>query len=64
MKFAEKLKTIHNKLFIKGQFVDSKAGNTFEVINPADESVIGTAVAASPQDVDDAVMAAQAAFRG
>ena len=45
MKFAEKLKTIHNKLFIKGQFVDSKAGNTFEVINPADESVIGTAVA-------------------
>lgn len=64
MKFEDKFKAVENKVFINGLLVDSKGGKVFEVVNPADQSVIGTAVAASPQDVDDAAQAANTAFRG
>lgn len=62
MKFADKLKGVEGKLFINGKFVDSKGGKKFEVINPATEKPFGQAVAATPEDVNDAVLAAREAF--
>lgn len=50
--FPEKLATIENKLFINGEFVESKGGKPFEVVDPSTEKVIGTASAASQADVD------------
>lgn len=51
-----------SQLFINGEFVDSVSGNTFETINPADESVICRVQSAGAEDVDRAVEAAAAAF--
>jgi aldehyde dehydrogenase (NAD+) len=39
-------------------------GETIDVINPADGSVVGTVPAGTPADVDRAVTAARSAFRG
>lgn len=50
------------QLFINGEFVNSVSGNTFETINPADESVICRVQSAGVEDVDRAVEAAAAAF--
>ena len=62
MKFGEKLKAVEGKLFINGKLVDSKGGKMFDVINPATEKVFGKGVGASPDDVNDAVLAAKEAF--
>jgi acyl-CoA reductase-like NAD-dependent aldehyde dehydrogenase len=35
------------RLFIDGEFREAESGNRFEVINPADESVVGTAADAA-----------------
>ncbi|XP_071960536.1 cytosolic 10-formyltetrahydrofolate dehydrogenase-like isoform X2 [Antedon mediterranea] len=51
-----------NQLFINNEFVDSESGNTFETINPADETVICKVAKASPADCNRAVSAAKAAF--
>jgi len=48
--------------FIGGKWVDSAAGQTLEVINPADDSVVARVPASAPEDVDRAVEAAAAAF--
>lgn len=58
----ERLDQVKGKLFINGQFVDSKGGKLFDVINPADETVICQAVAGTPDDVNFAVQSARAAF--
>jgi aldehyde dehydrogenase (NAD+) len=50
------------KLFIGGEWRAASDGGTFEVINPADESFVGTAADATAADVSDAVGAARAAF--
>jgi len=47
-----------------GQFIDGKwhksyTGETYEVINPANEEIIGKASKASPKDVDKALLSAQ-----
>lgn len=60
-KYPERLASVAGKLYINGQFVESK-GKTFEVINPATEEPIGNAVAATEEDVDNAVDAARKAF--
>src|SRR5215203_3831633 len=49
------------RLFIDGEFREAASGRRFDVINPADESVIGTAADATPADVFDAVTAARRA---
>lgn len=49
------------RLFIDGEFRESRSGNRYEVINPADESVIATAADAGGVDVYDAVTAARRA---
>ena len=47
------------RLFIDGDFREARSGRRFDVINPADESVVGTAADAGPEDVSDAVTAAR-----
>jgi aldehyde dehydrogenase (NAD+) len=49
--------------WIGGQQV-AGSGETIDVINPADGSVVGSVPAGTPADVDKAVRAARAAFRG
>ncbi|KAL1969442.1 hypothetical protein VTN77DRAFT_8880 [Rasamsonia byssochlamydoides] len=52
------------KLFINNEFVSSKSGESFDIYNPADESLVVKGVqAAGPEDVDAAVDAATAAFK-
>jgi 1-pyrroline dehydrogenase len=50
--------------FIGGAWVDSAAGETLEVQNPANGRVIAKVPASGPEDVDRAVSAAAAAFPG
>jgi len=52
------------KMFIAGQWADALSGETYEVRNPANGQVVDTAPAAGRADVDAAVAAAQAAFKG
>jgi aldehyde dehydrogenase (NAD+) len=49
------------RLFIDGEFREAKSGRRYEVINPADESVVATAADAGAEDVYDAVTAARRA---
>ena len=51
-------------LFINNEFVASSKGNKITSINPTDESEIASVHAAEPEDVDKAVEAARAAFKG
>jgi len=54
--------TPEGRLFINGEFIDARSGRTFEVINPADETVVAHAADADAEDVDLAVSAARRAF--
>ncbi len=50
--------------FINGQWTDAKSGETFPNISPANkEDVIGEFPLSGQADVDDAVAAANAAFK-
>lgn len=49
-------------MLIDGQWVASSSGQTLDVLNPADESILGTVPAATEMDVDAAVRAARRAF--
>ena len=51
---------MQNRLFINGDFVDAKSGQTFATINPATEEKIADVASAGPDDVDAAVKAARA----
>ena len=37
LKFQEKLDRVKGKIFINGEYVDSKGGKMFDVINPSTE---------------------------
>jgi len=50
------------QMFIDGKFVDAVKGTTFNVFDPATESVIATCPAGGPADVDRAAKAARTAF--
>lgn len=50
------------RLFIDGKFVEARSGQRFDVINPADETVVAQAADAAEGDVDVAVSAARRAF--
>ncbi len=45
--------------FIEGKWHKSSTGETYEVINPANEEIIGKASKASSEDVDKALLSAQ-----
>lgn len=49
-------------LFIGGKLTASESGDTYEVINPATEEVVGTVAAASLADADRALAAARRCF--
>lgn len=49
------------QLFINGQWIPSSAGQTDDVINPTDESVVGQVQMASKSDAEKALQAAEAA---
>src|SRR5947209_1364134 len=51
--------TYEGRLFIDGEFRDAKSGKRYDVISPADESVVAGAADAGPEDVYDAVTAAR-----
>lgn len=55
-------KSIQNKLFIGGEFIDGEAGGTIEVLNPHDNSPITEVAEAREADIDKAVDAATGAF--
>ena len=54
----------HYQMVIDGQHVDSSSGETMELVNPATNQVFATVPRANEADVDRAVAAARAAFRG
>ncbi len=49
------------KLFVDNGFVSSTGDGRIDVVDPADQSIIGTIVDATPEDVDKAVSVASAA---
>jgi len=51
-----------HQAFINNEFIDGASENTYQTINPADESVICDVAKCDPSDVDDAVRCAQDAF--
>jgi aldehyde dehydrogenase (NAD+) len=53
----------HLKFYINGEWVDPLGSETIEVINPSDESVIGSIAAGTKEDIDLAVGAAKEAFK-
>lgn len=57
----KKLKILQ-KLYINGKWTSGVRGKSFEVLNPADESVITKVDEATNEDVDIAVKAAREAF--
>ena len=49
--------------YINGKWVSSESGEKIEVINPANEEVIGHITAGTKKDIDAAVEAASEAFK-
>ena len=45
--------------FIDGKWMKASSGETYEVINPANEEILGHAAKASPEDVEKALKSAQ-----
>ena len=56
------MKEMH-KFYINGDWVDPLGSETIEVINPSDESIIGSIAAGTKEDIDVAVAAAKEAFK-
>ncbi|MGW1074589.1 aldehyde dehydrogenase family protein [Streptomyces sp. NPDC002537] len=54
----------HDGMYIDGSWRPAAGTGTIEVLNPADEQVIGSVPAGSAEDVDAAVAAARAALPG
>ncbi|MFH8790433.1 aldehyde dehydrogenase family protein [Streptomyces roseoverticillatus] len=54
----------HDGMYIDGAWRPAAGAGTIEVVNPADEQVIGTVPAGDARDVDAAVRAARAALPG
>ena len=53
-----------DRLYINGQWVESTGKDFIDVINAANEEVMGRIPAGTPEDVDAAVAAARGAFEG
>lgn len=62
-KVQETLNSEPKRLFIGGEWVEAESGETIEVRDPGNGSVIAQIAAAGASDVDRAVKAAQEAFR-
>ncbi len=55
-------KLVKNKALIDGKWVGAKSGQSFDVLNPADMSVVGSVPDMGTEDVQAAIGAAQNAF--
>jgi len=51
------------KFYINGQWVESESNEKIEVINPANETIVGHVTAGTKEDIDRAVKAAANAFK-
>src|SRR6266542_1110040 len=51
---------MQTQLFINGEFVPARSGETFSTINPATEETLAEVASAGVEDIDDAVRAARA----
>ena len=51
------------KFYINGQWVESESNEKIEVINPANETIVGHVTAGTKEDIDNAVNAAANAFK-
>ncbi|HSU02011.1 MAG TPA: aldehyde dehydrogenase family protein, partial [Nocardioides sp.] len=58
---ADVIETVPRQLLIGGRWVDAAGGATFEVTNPADDSVLASIADATPADGERALAAAAAA---
>jgi aldehyde dehydrogenase (NAD+) len=56
--------TRHSKIYVNGAWIESKATEYLEVVNPATEQVIAEVARGTEEDVDVAVAAANDAFVG
>lgn len=73
MKISEAIEQLSNEaseflarkshlMLIDGKWVGAASGKTLDVVNPANETVLGSVPASGPEDVDAAVRAARRAF--
>ena len=53
---------LRDKLSIGGEWTSGRSGRTFEVVNPSTEEILAAVPQGAPEDVDDAVRAAETAF--
>jgi len=51
------------QFYINGQWVESESNEKIEVINPANETIVGHVTAGTKEDIDSAVQAATNAFK-
>jgi phenylacetaldehyde dehydrogenase len=61
-RIRETLDSVHRKMLINGEWVDSASGENFETLNPATEEVLGVVPRGQAEDVNRAVRAARKAF--
>jgi phenylacetaldehyde dehydrogenase len=61
-RIRETLDSVHRKMLINGEWVDSASGEDFETLNPATEEVLGVVPRGQAEDVNRAVRAARKAF--
>lgn len=54
---------IHDKAFVNGAWICAKSSKTFEVTNPATDTVVASVPDMDESDVEDAIQAASAAFQ-
>lgn len=60
-----KMASFETRLFINNEFVDAKSGEYLTVYNPVDDSLVSDKISSAGEaDVDAAVAAAKAAFKG
>ncbi len=53
---------LRDKLFVGGGWTPGRSGRTFEVVNPSTEETLAAVPRGTPEDVDDAVRAAETAL--
>lgn len=61
-RYAADLKP-ETRMFINGELVDTRSGDRFETINPANDEVLASVPAGTLEDVDRAVESARKAFK-
>jgi succinate-semialdehyde dehydrogenase/glutarate-semialdehyde dehydrogenase len=57
------MKNLKNQLYIGGEWRDASDGGTFDVLNPADETVLSTVASGTVEDAMACLDAAEAAFK-